>query len=90
VAFRSPHCSCVPETHELLPTVYSGVRCHLVPDRASEGEETEFVWSDDCYAAFMQLKRRLVEPPILVYPDYPQRFNLYVASSRIAVGACLM
>ncbi|KAE8899007.1 hypothetical protein PF007_g3981 [Phytophthora fragariae] len=26
------------------------------------------VWTDDCEAAFMQLKRKLIEPPILVYP----------------------
>ncbi|GMF28614.1 unnamed protein product [Phytophthora fragariaefolia] len=51
---------------------------------------TEFVWNADCEAAFLQLKRRLVEPPILVYPDFSQRFKLYVDSSRLAVGACLM
>ncbi|KAE9317711.1 hypothetical protein PR003_g18414 [Phytophthora rubi] len=50
----------------------------------------EFVWNADCEAAFLQLKRRLVEPPILVYPDFSQRFKLYVDSSRLAVGACLM
>ncbi|GMF49356.1 unnamed protein product [Phytophthora fragariaefolia] len=50
----------------------------------------EFVWNADCEAAFFQLKRRLVEPPILVYPDFSKRFKLYVDSSRLAVGACLM
>ncbi|KAG6612702.1 Retrovirus-related Pol Polyprotein [Phytophthora cinnamomi] len=50
----------------------------------------EFVWIDDCEAAFLQLKRRLVEPPILVYPDFSKRFKLYVDSSHLAVGACLM
>lgn len=48
-----------------------------------------FVWTDDCEAALIQLKRRLVEPPILVYPDFSKRFKLYVASSKFAVGACL-
>ncbi|KAE9302984.1 hypothetical protein PR003_g22126, partial [Phytophthora rubi] len=50
----------------------------------------KFVWNDDCEAAFLQLKRRLVEPPILAYPDATKRFKLYVDSSRLAVGACLM
>ncbi|KAE8890608.1 hypothetical protein PF003_g25358 [Phytophthora fragariae] len=50
----------------------------------------EFVGRDDCEAAFLQLKRRLVEPPILAYPDASKRFKLYVDSSRLAVGACLM
>jgi len=50
----------------------------------------EFRWTDDCEAAFLQLKRRLVESPILVYPDFSKRFKLYVDSSKLAVGACLM
>ncbi|KAE9035302.1 hypothetical protein PR001_g6763 [Phytophthora rubi] len=50
----------------------------------------EFVWRDDCEAAFLQLQRRLVDPPILAYPDASKRFKLYVDSSRLAVGACLM
>ncbi|GMG15137.1 unnamed protein product [Phytophthora fragariaefolia] len=49
-----------------------------------------FVWSKDCEAAFLQLMRRLVEPPILAYPYFAKRFKLYVDSSRLAVGACLM
>ncbi|GMF34418.1 unnamed protein product [Phytophthora fragariaefolia] len=49
-----------------------------------------FDWNDDCEAAFVQLKRKLVEPPILVYHDFSKRFELYVESSKLAVGACLM
>ncbi|OWY97202.1 polyprotein [Phytophthora megakarya] len=49
-----------------------------------------FVWTDDCEAALLQLKRRLIEPPILIYPDFAKRFKLYVDSSKLAVGACLM
>ncbi|GMF49673.1 unnamed protein product [Phytophthora fragariaefolia] len=49
-----------------------------------------FVWNGDCEAAFLQLKRKLDEPPILVYPDFSKRFKLYVDSSKLAVGACLM
>ncbi|KAE9338447.1 hypothetical protein PF008_g12056 [Phytophthora fragariae] len=50
----------------------------------------EFDWNEDCEAAFLQLKRRVVEPPILAYPDPAKRFKLFVDSSRLAVGACLM
>ncbi|KAE9030741.1 hypothetical protein PR002_g9816 [Phytophthora rubi] len=49
-----------------------------------------FDWNEDCEAAFVQLKQKLVEPPILVYPDFSKRFKLYVDSSKLAVGACLM
>ncbi|OWZ17279.1 hypothetical protein PHMEG_0008799 [Phytophthora megakarya] len=34
--------------------------------------------------------RRLIEPPIFVYLDSSKRFKLYVDSSRLAVGTCLM
>lgn len=50
----------------------------------------EFMWTEDCEAAFRQLKRKLMKPPILVYPDFKKRFKLYVDSSHLAVGACLM
>lgn len=53
-------------------------------------KDTPFVWTDDCESAFKQLKRALVKPPILVYPDHRKRFLLFVDSSRYAVGACLM
>ncbi|OWY98628.1 Retrotransposon Polyprotein [Phytophthora megakarya] len=43
----------------------------------------------DCESAFQQLKRALMKPPILVYPDLNKRFSLYVDSSQYAVGACL-
>ncbi|OWZ14511.1 Gag-pol fusion protein [Phytophthora megakarya] len=48
-----------------------------------------YVWTDDCEAASLQLKRRLIGPPILIYPDFSERFKLYVDSSKLAVGACL-
>ncbi|GMF28733.1 unnamed protein product [Phytophthora fragariaefolia] len=47
-------------------------------------------WDGDCEAAFLQPKRRPVELPVLVYPDFSKRFKLYVDSSYLAVGACLM
>ncbi|KAG4052118.1 hypothetical protein PC123_g12692 [Phytophthora cactorum] len=49
-----------------------------------------FCWNDDCEVAFRQLQRALVKPPILVYPNFKKRFKLYVDSSHLAVGACLM
>ncbi|ETN00296.1 hypothetical protein PPTG_24275 [Phytophthora nicotianae INRA-310] len=46
-------------------------------------------WGRD-QAAFRQLQRALVKPPILVYPNFRERFKLYVDASHLAVGACLM
>ncbi|KAE9039663.1 hypothetical protein PR001_g7408 [Phytophthora rubi] len=55
-----------------------------------KAKDAPFLWTEDCEIAFRQLKRALVKPPILVYPDMMKRFKLYVDSSRYAVGACLM
>ncbi|KAG2763692.1 hypothetical protein PC129_g6526 [Phytophthora cactorum] len=49
-----------------------------------------FLWTEACESAFVQPKRKLIEPPILVYPDFKKRFKLSVDSSKIAVGACRM
>ncbi|KAE8879464.1 hypothetical protein PF003_g36339 [Phytophthora fragariae] len=53
-------------------------------------KEAPFFWNEDCESAFRQLKRALMKPPILVYPDMKKRFKLYVDSSRYVVGAYLM
>ncbi|KAE8986476.1 hypothetical protein PR002_g22342 [Phytophthora rubi] len=55
-----------------------------------KAKDAPFDWNEDCEGAFRQLKRALLKPPILVYPDGKRRFKLYVDSSRYAVGACLM
>ncbi|KAE9198109.1 hypothetical protein PF005_g15589 [Phytophthora fragariae] len=53
-------------------------------------KDEPFHWNADCESAFQQLKRALMKPPILIYPDMKKRFKLYVDSSRYAVRACLM
>ncbi|GMF31060.1 unnamed protein product [Phytophthora fragariaefolia] len=53
-------------------------------------KDAPFEWTEDRETAFRQLKRALVKPPILMYPDMTKRFKLYVDTSRYAVGACLM
>ncbi|OWZ16353.1 hypothetical protein PHMEG_0009873 [Phytophthora megakarya] len=59
---------------------YAGISA---PIERFNQKDTEFVWTDDC-------ERRLIEPTILVYPDISKRFKLFVDSSKLAVGACLM
>ncbi|OWZ11919.1 Retrovirus-related Pol Polyprotein from transposon 412 [Phytophthora megakarya] len=51
---------------------------------------TVFRWNEDCEVPFYQLQRSLVRPPILAYPEFSTRFKLYVDSSHLVVGACLM
>ncbi|KAE9200610.1 hypothetical protein PF004_g18959 [Phytophthora fragariae] len=66
---------------------YASISAHL---ERLKVKDAPFVWNEDCEAAFRQLKRALLKPPILVYPDGKKRFKLYVDSPRYAVGTCLM
>ena len=49
-------------------------------------------WSENCQNAFELLKKALVEPPVLSYPDRSegsQPLKLYVDASDVGAGACL-
>ncbi|GMF40671.1 unnamed protein product [Phytophthora fragariaefolia] len=73
--------------HIVTPTGYASISAPL---ERLKVKDAPFEWNEDCEGAFRQLKRALMKPPILVYPDGRKRFKLYVDSSRYAVGACLM
>jgi len=59
------------------------------PLTALTRKSARFVWSDDCESAFVELKRRLAAPPVLVFPDYARPFTLATDASKTAVGAIL-
>lgn len=48
-----------------------------------------FRWGDNCQRAFDELKRCLLNPPILAYPDFSQQFILTVDASAMGCGAVL-
>ena len=52
-------------------------------------KDVKFYWSDECERAFSQLKQSLTESPILVFPDFSQRFYLYVDASNQAISYIL-
>nr|GEV38698.1 reverse transcriptase domain-containing protein [Tanacetum cinerariifolium] len=52
-------------------------------------EETPFVFSKDCIDAFETLKKKLIEAPILVVPDWNLPFELMCDASDFAIGAVL-
>ena len=34
-----------------------------------------FIWSEECAVSFKKLKKKLVEAPILIHPDFTKRFT---------------
>ena len=51
--------------------------------------EIKWEWSDKHQEAFDNLKKRLCEFPILIYPDLNKEFLLFTDASGYAIGACL-
>ncbi|KAH9086314.1 hypothetical protein LEN26_020244 [Aphanomyces euteiches] len=49
-----------------------------------------FQWNHECDEALNILKRKLVSPPILAYPDFDEPFFILVDACPVAVGAVLM
>ncbi|MGV7988939.1 ribonuclease H family protein, partial [Mycobacterium kansasii] len=50
----------------------------------------EFVWSDACEKAFMELKDRLTSAPVLTLPDGSEGFVVFTDASRVGLGAVLI
>ena len=46
-------------------------------------------WSEDCQAAFSELKKRLTNPPVLAYPNLDLDFALETDASHQGLGAVL-
>ena len=49
----------------------------------------EFQWTHTCQEGFDQLKKALMEAPVLAYPDYSKQFILETAASLKGLGAVL-
>jgi len=53
-------------------------------------KNTPFVWTDMCEDAFQELKNALMNPPLLIYPNWENgNFNLMTDASQYAIGAVL-
>nr|GEV92202.1 reverse transcriptase domain-containing protein [Tanacetum cinerariifolium] len=52
-------------------------------------KETPFVFSKECVDAYNTLKKKLIESPILVVPDWNLPFELMCDASDFAIGAVL-
>ena len=50
----------------------------------------KFEWTDKCETSFEQLKRMLVEAPVLTQPTSGKEYTLYSDASSIGLGCVLM
>lgn len=61
-----------------------------VPLTALTRKNVPFEWKQEQQEAFDYLRSRLLDAPILVFPDYDLPFVIYTDASDYAVGAALM
>jgi hypothetical protein len=67
----------------------------MKPDRKEDGSythrmgETPIAWNEECQIAFETLKKRLISPPVLPYPDFSKPFILYVDASHAGMACAL-
>ena len=52
-------------------------------------KDVPWEWTPECQNAYLELKRRLMNPPILARPDYNKRFYLNTDYSKYAIAAVL-
>ena len=52
-------------------------------------KEVPFAWTTVCQTSFEQLKGKLVEAPVLAYPDFDKEFTLETDASIHGLGAIL-
>ncbi|GKC26174.1 reverse transcriptase domain-containing protein [Tanacetum coccineum] len=52
-------------------------------------KNTPFIFSEDCILAFQTLKKKLIEAPILIAPNWDQPFEIMCDASDYAIGAVL-
>ena len=52
-------------------------------------EDKEFNWIEECHLSFEKLKIKLVEAPILRFPNWLIKFHVHIDASGLAIGAIL-
>ena len=52
-------------------------------------EDKEFDWIEECNISFETLKWKVVEAPILRFPNWSTKFHVHIDASGLAIGAIL-
>ena len=53
-------------------------------------KDTKWKWEDEQRDAFLSLKNKMAEAPILKHPDFSKPFQIHTDASAIAIGGALM
>ena len=78
---------------QCLPSVREGLRenSHSFKPEERENQPFEFeVHTDEEYEAFVELKKRLLSPPILALPRYGNTYTLDTDACKYQVGCVLL
>ena len=59
------------------------------PLHALTRKDVPFVWNSVCQEAFVRLKEKLTEAPLLAFPDFAKEFILETDASGLGLGAVL-
>jgi hypothetical protein len=60
------------------------------PLTALTRKNARFVWTNECEQCFQELKRRLVNAPVLAFPTKSENFVVYSDASKKGLGCVLM
>ena len=52
-------------------------------------EDQEYNWNEEWDASFNMLKKKLVEAPILRFPNWSIKFHVHIDASGIEIGAIM-
>src|ERR1044071_5160469 len=52
-------------------------------------QNQEYKWTDEQKVAFKELKKKLISPPVLKYPNFEEEFILMTDASKEGIGAVL-
>jgi hypothetical protein len=81
--------------YSIIAAPLTGLMRGMRPDKKEDGSythrmgETPIEWTPECQAAFDTLKNRLINPPVLAYPDFSKPFILYVDASHQGMACAL-
>ena len=94
VGLASYYCRFIPNfakwvgpLHALI--VPASFKQKICKGKMKKSELLEFHWTQECQEGFDQLKKTLIEAPVLVYPDYTKPFILEMDASLKSLGAVL-